>query len=140
MNKFDQLLKFLEEYAIFFEGIFEDEKKKLEVLMNGRLKDIEKTISIQQANEKKIQNIEKKREDLQTSLGYQGLTFKQVIELYDGEEKKNLQTLFVRIESAINNVKFYNKKGMEIASTNLHLFGEQNKHDVVYSKDTIGKK
>lgn len=140
MSKFALVSSFLEEYANFFETILVTEKEKLQILMHGEVKDIEKTIAVQQANEKKIQNMEKKRAEMQKSAGFDGYTLKQIIDNFEGEEKKNLHGLFIRIDQALNDIKFYNKKGMEVVQTNLHLFGEHQKNETLYSKDSIAKK
>lgn len=140
MNKFETIAGFLEEYAGFFETILQTEKDKLQILLKGTLKEIEKTITIQQANEKKIQNMEKKRMDLQKSLGMEGWTLKQIIDTFDGEEKEKLLVLFERIDRTLHDIKFYNKKGMDVASANIHLFGQQNNAEGIYSKESIIKK
>lgn len=140
MNKFEAISLFLEEYASFFESILKTEQEKLQILMNGNLKDIERTIAIQQANEKKIQNMEKKRSDVQKSLGFDGYTLKQIIDTFASSEQNDLQMLFNRIDRALSDIKFYNKKGMDVATTNLHLFGEHQNKENTYSKESIVKK
>lgn len=139
MNKFESLNSFLEEYAVFFEGILVDEKNKLQSLMQGDLKAIEHTISIQQVNEKRIQNIEKKRESFQAAAGYENLTLKQIIDLFEGTEKQQLTAMYQRIQSAIQDVKYYNQKGIEVATTNLQMVGDSRK-ETIYSKESIQKK
>lgn len=140
MSKYALVSSFLEEYAAFFEAILVTEKEKLQILMHGDLKEIEKSIAVQQANEKKIQNMEKKRTEMQKEAGFDGLTLKQIIENFEGVEKQNLENLFTRIDQALSDIKFFNKKGIEVVQTNLHLFGENSKKETVYSKDSITKK
>ncbi len=139
MSKVEALKMFLEEYAVFFEGLLVDEKSKLQTLMHGELKDIEHTISVQQVNEKKIQNIEKKREVFQAEAGYANLTFKQIIELFEGAEKQQLTEVYQRIQTAVQEVKYYNQKGIEVATTNLKLAGDSHIENT-YSKESIQKK
>lgn len=137
MEPYNQLIAFFEEYAKFFEDILGDEKKKLQALVNGELKEIEHTISIQQANEKRIQNMEKKRMELQQSLGFSNQSFQQVIDSFAGEQQKHLHDLYARIGSALSEVKFYNQKGMDVATTNLHLFGDKKIQEGIYTKDAM---
>lgn len=139
MSKIQALKTFLEDYAVFFEGLLEDEKNKLQTLMQGDLKAIEHTISIQQVNEKRIQNIEKKRELFQAEEGYANLTLKQIVDLFEGTEKHQLTTMYQRIQTAIQEVKYYNQKGIEVATTNLKLAGDSHKENT-YSKESIQRK
>lgn len=139
MSKAETLKAFLEDYAVFFEGLLTDEKNKLQTLMHGDLKAIEHTISIQQVNEKRIQNIEKKREVFQAEEGYANLTLKQIVDLFQGAEKQQLTAMYQRIQTAIQEVKYYNQKGIEVATTNLKLAGENRKENT-YSKESIQKK
>lgn len=136
MNENQAKMKaFLEEYLRVFETILKDEQEKLRNFVSFDLEKINGSISKQQANEMRIANIEKKRMDTQRKLGYEDMTFSQIIETF--EEKKEMQELFDKINAVINDVKFYNQKAMDIAKGQLSLYEVMNENGMTtYNKDS----
>lgn len=111
---------FLEEYTLFFEEMVEAEKLKLNILLSNDLKAIEENILVQQVNAKRIENMERKRLELFNSLGYNQLTFKEIIQL-NHDESNVLTDYYSRVEKAINQIKYFNKKSLELIRFNLSL-------------------
>lgn len=111
---------FLEEYTLFFEEMVEAEKLKLSILLSNDLKAIEENILVQQVNAKRIENMERKRLELFNSLGYNQLTFKEIIQL-NQDESNVLTDYYSRVEKAINQIKHFNKKSLELIRFNLSL-------------------
>ena len=111
---------FFEEYALFFEEMVEAEKQKLNILLSNDLKAIEENILVQQVNAKRIENMERKRLELFDSLGYNQLTFKEIIQM-NQEESNVLNSYYSRVEKAINQIKHFNKKSLELIRFNLSL-------------------
>lgn len=136
MNENQAKMKaFLEDYLRVFEAILKDEQEKLRNFVSFDLDKINGSISKQQANEMRIANIEKKRMETQRALGYENMTFSQIIETF--EEKKEMQELFDKINVVINDVKFYNQKAMDIAKGQLSLYEVMNENGVAtYTKDS----
>lgn len=136
MNENQAKMKaFLEEYLRVFETILKDEQEKLKNFVSFDLEKINGSITKQQANEMRIANIEKKRMDTQRKLGYENMTFSQIIETF--EEKKEMQELFDKINAVINDVKFYNQKAMDIAKGQLSLYEVMNENGMTtYNKDS----
>lgn len=116
----NQIYTFLEEYSLFFEEMVDAEKLKLSILLSNDLKAIEENILVQQVNAKRIENIEKRRIELFQLQGYYQLTFKEIIDL-NQEEAPILLNYFTRVEKAINQIKHFNKKSLELIRFNLSL-------------------
>ena len=116
----NQIYTFLEEYSLFFEEMVDAEKLKLSILLSNDLKAIEENILVQQVNAKRIENIEKRRIELFQLQGYHQLTFKEIIDL-NQEEAPKLLNYFTRVEKAINQIKHFNKKSLELIRFNLSL-------------------
>lgn len=130
----NKMKQFLEEYLKTFEAILKDEQEKLRNFVSFDLEKINSSIAKQQANEMRITNIEKKRIDAQKKLGYDGMTFKQIIDTFD--EKAEMNSLYDKINHVVNEVRFYNQKAMDIAKGQLNLY-EIVKDDVgTYTKDS----
>lgn len=134
MNENQSKMKeFLEEYLRVFEGILQDEQEKLRNFVSFELDKINESISKQQANEMRVSNIEKRRMDLQKKLGYDGMTFKQIIDTF--EEKKEMQDLYDKINAVVNEVRFYNQKAMDIAKGQLSLYDALKDEGATYTKE-----
>lgn len=118
-----RLIDFLKEYTEFFENLEEKQQEKLEHLSSKDLNQIEETIVLQQAMDKQMENMEKKRNELMESLGYSGFTFKELIDCADGEEKTELISLYARLGESVDNVKFINQKAVKMAQTELARMG-----------------
>lgn len=123
----NQIYTFLEEYSLFFEEMVDAEKLKLSILLSNDLKAIEENILVQQVNAKRIENIEKRRIELFQLQGYHQLTFKEIIDL-NQEEAPILLNYFTRVEKAINQIKHFNKKSLELIRFNLSLNENQSSH------------
>lgn len=119
----DSLIKFLKEYTEFFEQLEEKQQEKLDCLASKELKQIEETIVMQQAADKQLENMEKRRRELMESLGLAGCTFKDLMERTEGEERKTLVNLYGRLAEAVDNVKFINQKAVKMAQTELLRMG-----------------
>ena len=63
----ESLIKFLKEYTEFFEQLEEKQQEKLDCLAAKELKQIEETIVMQQAADKQLENMEKRRRELMES-------------------------------------------------------------------------
>lgn len=121
---------FFEEYALFFEEMVEAEKLKLNILLSNDLKAIEENILVQQVNAKRIENMERKRIEMFNALGYSQLTFKEIIQM-NQEESNILTNYYSRVEKAINQIKHFNKKSLELIRFNLSLSEkETNNYDM----------
>ena len=111
------------EYASFFEDAEVKQQKKLEVLTRGELAGIEETIVMQQALDKQMENIERRRIEIFRQAGYEGKRFREVIEKAEGVQKEELEVLYQEIDKSIGNIKFLNQKCMKLAWTALAGMG-----------------
>ena len=77
----------------------------------------------QQALDKKLESLEKKRQELFAAHGLDGKTLKEIAESMDGARQKELLELYRRIDGAIGNIQYYNKKAEMIAKSELERMG-----------------
>lgn len=118
---FKEFCCFLDEYAQFLESMVESEKSKLESLLTNELKRIEQSVSSQQAVSMKIENYEKRRQQMQSQAGFEHATLREIINQANEEDQQNLRTIFARMQKAAQEVKYLNEKSMKIVQTNLQL-------------------
>ena len=97
--------------------------EKLGLLMTRELDKVEQTIMIQQAMDKKLESLEQKRQELFAAHGLDGKTLKEIAESMDGVRQKELLELYRRIDGAIGNIQYYNKKAETIAKSELERMG-----------------
>ena len=119
----EQLVEFLREYVDFFEEMERKQEEKLQKWLSRELSQIEETIMMQQAMDKRLENMERRRSALFEQLGYGGFTFKELIAAQGKEAAKELIGLNERLEHAVGNIRFYNEKASGLAQAELEKMG-----------------
>lgn len=123
MAQRDEFRKLMEEYTIFLEETVEREKEKYAALLSYDPKRTDKAVAEQQASNMRLAQLEERREDTQRLLGWQGLTFRQILERTEGPENKALSDLFERFENAVNAIRYYNSRSLSFANDGLRILG-----------------
>ncbi len=96
------------------------EENKLSAIREKSLTKLDACIKDEQVQVMKLRGLEKKREQLQTSLGYDSLTFRQIIDLLPGEEKKEAKELFNGLQRATDDFNSINKSVKTALEVNLY--------------------
>ena len=86
----EEIIDFLGEYAETLEAMEQKQIEKLGLLMTRELDKVEQTIMMQEAMDKKLENMEQRRRKLFVSYGIEGRTLKQIAE--DAGPERNLWT------------------------------------------------
>ena len=113
--------QFMERYTTFFEEMVELEKVKLSVLMSNDVQAIQANLLEQQSNAKRIENIEIERQNFFQFHGFNELSLREVIALCDTDLKVKLEHTYERLQHAISQIKYNNRKSMEIIHMNLNI-------------------
>lgn len=114
--------QFMERYTTFFEEMVELEKVKLSVLMSNDVQAIQANLLEQQSNAKRIENIEIERQNFFQVHGFNELSLREIIALCDTEQKVVLEHTYERLQHAISQIKYHNRKSMEIIHMNLSIY------------------
>jgi hypothetical protein len=114
--------QFMEHYTSFFEEMVEFEKVKLRVLMSNDVQAIQTNLLEQQSNAKRIENIEIERQNFFKVHGFENLSLREVIALCDTELNVKLEHTYERLQHAISQIKYHNRKSMEIIHMNLNIY------------------
>ena len=114
--------QFMERYTTFFEEMVELEKVKLSVLMSNDVQAIQANLLEQQSNAKRIENIEIERQNFFQVHGFNELSLREIIALCDTEQKVVLEHTYERLQHAISQIKYHNRKSMEIIHMNLNIY------------------
>lgn len=119
----EEIIDFLLEYTEALEAMEQKQVEKLGLLMTRELDKVEQTIMMQQAMDKKLENLEHRRQELFTAHGLDGRTLKQIADEAKDSERKELLELYRRIDGAIGNIQYYNKKAEVLAKSELERMG-----------------
>lgn len=119
----EDIIDFLLEYTKALEAMEQKQVEKLGLLMTRELDKVEQTIMMQQAMDKKLENLEHRRQELFTAHGLDGRTLKQIADEAKDSERKELLELYRRIDGAIGNIQYYNKKAEVLAKSELERMG-----------------
>ena len=122
MTDWMNIEQFMERYTTFFEEMVELEKVKLSVLMTNDVQAIQANLLEQQSNAKRIENIEIERQNFFQVHGFNELSLREVIALCDTEQKVVLEHTYERLQHAISQIKYHNRKSMEIIHMNLNIY------------------
>lgn len=121
MTDWMNIEQFMEHYTTFFEEMVELEKVKLSVLMSNDVQAIQANLLEQQSNAKRIENIEIERQNFFKVHGFEKLSLREIIALCDTEQKVVLEHTYERLQHAISQIKYHNRKSMEIIHMNLNI-------------------
>ena len=145
MNNFAEFHRFMVEYVDFFDDMLEVEKQKLEAMISYDLKEIEHSIATQQATAKKLEQMEKRREEAQRQAGFANKTFKEIIAMVAEEQGSILTQLFDQMEASVKMIRYYNDKSLDVVKLNLQAINgvapKDSKNEArgyTASKDTRG--
>ena len=119
----EDIIDFLLEYTEALEAMEKKQVEKLGLLMTRELDKVEQTIMMQQAMDKKLENLEHRRQELFTAHGLDGRTLKQIADEAKDSERKELLELYRRIDGSIGNIQYYNKKAEVLAKSELERMG-----------------
>ena len=116
---------------LFMSGYMEIEYLKKAISLDAvefvekpiELDKVEQTIMMQQAMDKKLENLERRRQELFTAHGLDGRTLKQIADEAKDSERKVLLELYRRIDGSIGNIQYYNKKAETVAKSELERMG-----------------
>jgi len=96
------------------------EENKLSAITEKSLTKLDACINDEQVQIMKLRGLEKKREQLQNELGFGNLTFRQIIENLQGDEKKEAKELFYSLQKATDDFKTINKSVKTALEVNLY--------------------
>lgn len=121
--------EFMEEYTSFMSEMVSQEDKKYSALVSGDLEQIDKTIAQQQAMLMKLEKLEEQRIEKQALLGWNGLTFQQILDKLGDDWAPRFGRIFGEIGRLTEQIKYSNEKSMSLAKMNLRI------NDMISSDD-----
>ena len=102
---FEVFCKALKDTSTLFGDLTILENKKIEAISENDVSLLDQYMNEEQVFLLQIRNLDFKREKMQEKLGATGLTFKQLIEKFEGAEKETLDSLFEELSAKTAELK-----------------------------------
>lgn len=116
MNEFETVIRDL---IAFFDENQQLEELKLKAAEENRPTAIEDCMTKEQAVILRLRGLDKKREEIQKKLGWEGKSFRQILELLPEEERAKYRGLFEDLSARVKLFQSANESALEIISLNL---------------------
>lgn len=101
MENISKFISVTGEMADFFDAFQLLEKEKLEAVAKNNIRKLEECMKKEQAEILVLRGLERKQAEIQKAMGYEGLTFKELIALASNENKYELEIVYSRLSSAL---------------------------------------
>ncbi len=101
----NRLIDLLEENADLYKNFLELEYKKYDTVIKNDIDTLNDIVADEQVYYLKIRGMEQKREKLLVSLGYKDKTLKEIISVYNDDEKYMLNEKYNELSKLITEVK-----------------------------------
>lgn len=136
MEEFENILN---EIIVFFDEIIDVENEKFNATLNNKVIIVEDCIKKEQALLLRLKGLDKKREIMQNKLGYNNMTFREIINNIPDNYKEKFQELFNTIQYRLKSYKEISKTAQSaledsLYNINLKLSNFNNKQNT-YNKD-----
>ena len=105
MEGYLKLKNIMDEYVALLDKLIAFEEKKLEAVKYAKIDELDRFLKEEQVHLLQFKGLDSKREKLQKELGFEGLTYKQIIAKTDGDLRQQLEDSFVVLENKTNHFK-----------------------------------
>lgn len=105
MNIYEQILEQMREYSDLFDTLIDFEQKKFEAVKENNLDVIDEFLKTEQVYLLKVRGLDGKREEILKKSGFEGYTFRQLINDAEGGVRDELEILFGELEKKTENFK-----------------------------------
>lgn len=116
----DELRNIILELIGIFKELIPIEKVKLTAAAGYNVVSLEECMKKEQAAILKLKGLDRRREELMEAQGWSGKSFRQILEHYEGGDKKELDALFQELDRQMGEFREMNGDANEVIRTNLH--------------------
>jgi len=120
MGQYNALYALLEEYNAIYESAAKLEYEKYNASVKNDITKLNEVISKEQVIHLQMKGLEQKREKLTLEMKMSDKTLKEIIELFDGENKINLESEYDKLNKVLNNLKKVNGEVKTIIDVRLN--------------------
>jgi len=102
---YDLFCKVINETSALFDELIKLENKKIDAISENDVTLLDQYMNDEQAFLLQMRNLDFKREKVQEQIGAPGLTFRQVIDKFEGAEKETLTSMFEELSAKSSELK-----------------------------------
>lgn len=120
MTQFNQFKSLIDDYIIIFDQLILFETEKLESIAANKVDLLDSQMREEQAHLLKLKGLDRKREALQAEMNQAGLSFRQIIDTVEGEEKEVLESSFLSLSKKTEELQVATKSTKLYIELHLH--------------------
>ena len=124
MHDLSEFTGVIRRYIEVFDRLIPLEQRKLDVVRQNRVSQLEEIGSKEQAEALAMRGLEQKREKAQEALGFQGLTFQEILEKLPVEQKQDMKALFNELAEKVRAFQSLSDSSRSIMEVNLHTINK----------------
>lgn len=121
MTKFAELLR---QFVELFDRMTPLEQEKLDVVKRNQVSALEEIIKREQAEVMALRGLDQKRECLQKELGFEGMSFQEILERLPKEQQPEFQELFDILGSRVKEFQSVTESSKVMMEVNLHAINK----------------
>ena len=121
MTKFADLLR---QFVELFDRMTPLEQEKLEVVKRNQVSALEEIIKKEQAEIMALRGLDQKRERLQKELGFEGMTFQEILGRLPEEQQPEFRELFDTLGSRVKEFQSITESSKAMMEVNLHAINK----------------
>ncbi len=135
-----QLIQILNDTNSFLKDITALQNKKVDYVIKNNIAGVEECMKNEQAMILKLKGLDKKREQLQKSLGFENMSFREIIDKLPSEEKEEFKKLFDEMQNSLEVYRHTSKTAQNAIEINLHRLDsylkelDENKKSGIYNE------
>lgn len=104
----------------FLEDFNKTEAEKLDAVQHNRVTFVEESMKKEQAAIMKLRGLDKKRESIQKDLGWEGMSFQQILSQVNDVEREELRPLFDQLNRSLHQFLDTKDSAQKALEINLH--------------------
>lgn len=139
MENINKFIGVINEMADFFDKFQLLEKEKLEAVANNNIRKLEECMRREQAEILVLRGLEKKQTEIQKVLGYEGRTFKEIIDLVPELNKDELEIMYSRLSDSLDKFRVITESVKKAIDENLNMIDNMLGEIVNSKKDSNGR-
>ncbi len=120
MHSLDDFKAVVGDLILFLDEFNRIEREKLDAVQRNLVTFVEEAMKKEQAGILKLRGLDKKRESIQKDLGWEGMSFQQILSQVNDVEREELKPMFERLTGSLHQFNDARDSAQKALEINLH--------------------
>lgn len=120
MHSLDEFKAVVGDLISFLEEFNQIEREKLDAVQRNLVTFVEEAMKKEQAGILKLRGLDKKRESIQKDLGWEGMSFQQILSQVNDVDREELKPMFDRLTDSLRQFNDSRDSAQKALEINLH--------------------